>query len=63
MLPFFAYDFEFVAGLFEENEKLERTMTEKIMILQVGCINNNFPFADKRLLGDRAEARWLLRNI
>ena len=58
------YDFEFVAGLLEENEKLETTMTEKIMILQVGCcINNNFPCADKRLLADRAEASWLLRNI
>ena len=63
MALLFCYDFEFVAGLLEENEKLERTMTEKI-ILQVGCrINNNFPCADKRLLANRAEASWLLRNI
>ena len=47
----FSYDFEFFAGLLEENEKLERTMIENIMILQVGCcINNNFPCAYKRLL-------------
>ena len=60
----FSYDFEFFAGLLEENEKLERAMTENIMILQVGCcINNNFPCAYKRLLADRAEASWLLRNI
>ena len=53
----FSYDFEFVASLLEENEKLERTLTQKLMILQVGgCINNNFPCANKRLLADRAEA-------
>ena len=47
----FSYDFEFFAGLLEENEKLERTMIENIMILQVGCcINNSFPCAYKRLL-------------
>ena len=47
----FSYAFEFVAGLIEVNEKMERTMTKEIMILQVRCcINNNFPYADKRLL-------------
>ena len=64
MAPLFCYDFKFIAGLLEENEKLERTMAEQIMILQVGCcISNNFPCADKRLLTDRAEVSWLLRNI
>ena len=58
-----SYDFEFAAGLLEENDKLERAMTEKITILQVGCcINNNFLCAHKRLLADRTEAGWL-RNI
>ena len=60
----FSYDFEFAAGLLEENEKLERMMTEKMMVLHVGCcINNHFPCTDKRLLADRDEASWLLRNI
>ena len=61
----FSYDFEFVAGLLEENKKLVRMMTKKIIILKVDCcINNSFPCADKRLLAyDRAEASLLLRNI
>ena len=59
----FSYDFEFTAGPLEENKKLEKMMTEKIMILQVGCcINKNFQCADKRLLADKTEAGWL-RNI
>ena len=52
---FFCYDFEFVAGLLEENEKLERTMTEKVIILRVGCcIKNKVPCAQWRLLADQS---------
>ena len=53
---FFCHDFEFVAGLLEENEKLERTMTEKVIILRVGCCIKNKvqQFAHRRLLADQS---------